>query len=78
MVIVFVFGAFALATLPYGTTDIIVAAVAIGVGMALCARYCLYRRPILPSTLHARIRPDEDKAIVLIPHRKQIVNVIPA
>ncbi|MEV0066462.1 MULTISPECIES: hypothetical protein [unclassified Amycolatopsis] len=133
VVMTFAIGILALATLPYGTTDIIVAAVAIGVGMALCAWYCLYRlnivrrgkvvtftgythdaqdhrplpptdrypiliytqrsrgnnpyywaafdglrRPLLPASLYAQIRPDQENTLVLIPNRKQIVNVIPS
>jgi hypothetical protein len=133
VVFMFAIGILALATLPYGTTDITVGAVAIGVGMALCAWYCLYRlsivrrgivvtftgythdaeehrplppaerypilvytersrgnnpyywarfdglrRPLLPKGLYARVQPDHDNTIVLIPNRKQIVNVIPA
>ncbi|MEU4670933.1 hypothetical protein AB0F91_23840 [Amycolatopsis sp. NPDC023774] len=132
VLIVFAIGILALATLPYGTTDTIVAAVAIGVGMALCAWYCLYRlsivrrgkvvtftgythdaeehrplpppdrypillytqrsrgnnpyywarfdglrRPLLPKDLYARAQPDQENTIVLIPNRKQIINVIP-
>ncbi|WIX83416.1 hypothetical protein QRX50_22990 [Amycolatopsis carbonis] len=133
VVIVFAIGILALATLPYGTIDITVAAVAIGVGLALCAGYCLYRlsivrrgkvvtftgythdaeehrplppaerypilvytersrgnnpyywarfdglrRPLLPDALHARVQPDQENTIVLIPNRKQIINVIPS
>ncbi|WP_326837635.1 hypothetical protein VSH64_22570 [Amycolatopsis rhabdoformis] len=133
VVIVFAFGIWALATLPYGTTDIIVAAVAIGVGMALCAGYCLYRlnivrrakvvtftgfthdaqdhrplppadrypilvytqrsrgnnpyywaafdglrRPLLPKSLYEQLKPDQENTLVLIPNRKQVINVIPA
>lgn len=132
VVFMFVIGVLALATLPYGTTAITVAAVAIGVGMAACAGYCLYRltivwrgkvvtftgythdaeahRPLpppeqfpivvysehiragwnywvrfdglrrlmIPGGLHPRVRPDQENTIVLIPNRKQIVNVIPS
>ncbi|MEV0066463.1 hypothetical protein [Amycolatopsis sp. NPDC050768] len=127
-----VIGVLTLATLPYGTTAIAVAAAAIGVGMALCAGYCLYRLslvwrgkvvlfsgythdaarqrplpspeeypivvyaehiraglnywarfdglrlPLAPGPLHTRFRPDQEHTIVLIPNRKQIINVIPA
>ncbi|WIX83415.1 hypothetical protein QRX50_22985 [Amycolatopsis carbonis] len=131
VVFMFVIGVLALATLHYGATTITVAAVAIGVGMAACAWYCLYRlsivwrgkvvlfsgythnaadhlprppperypivvrsghiragwnywadfdslrRPILRG-LHKRVRPDQENTIVLIPNRKQIINVIRA